>query len=95
MEIKNPVGCRMKPGAPRATSLRDTNARSSSEVVYPFGVQNDLGHVVLTRNAKVKNSDSFLKRSKLRDRHHSNARRQIIWRLGLEHDSSKGRRFLE
>ena len=44
---------RMKPGAPRATTVRENNARSGSEVVYPFGVQNDLGHVVLTRNAKV------------------------------------------
>ena len=45
--------CRMKPGVPRPSIAKDSNARSESEVVYPFGVQNDLGHVVLTRNAKV------------------------------------------
>lgn len=44
---------RMKPGVPRASIAKDLNVRSESEVVYPFGVQNDLGHVVLTRNAKV------------------------------------------
>jgi len=43
----------MKPGAPKATKGADSNARAERELVYPFGVQNDLGHVILTRNAKV------------------------------------------
>jgi len=43
----------MKPGAPRVQKAADSNVRTEREVVYPFGVQNDLGHVVLTRNAKV------------------------------------------
>ncbi len=44
----------MKPGAPRAPNAKDSNVRTENEVVYPFGVQNDLGHVVLTRNSKVR-----------------------------------------
>ncbi|CAG7724464.1 unnamed protein product [Allacma fusca] len=49
----------MKPGAPRAPkATTDPNAvRAENEVVYPFGVQNDLGHVVLTRNAKSSRED--------------------------------------
>lgn len=39
---------RMKPGAPRAKAT-ESNARSERELLYPFGHQNDLGHVVLTR----------------------------------------------
>ena len=47
----------MKPGVPRTPKpngdSNTTATRTEHEVVYPFGVQNDLGHVVLTRNAKV------------------------------------------
>lgn len=45
---------RMKPGASRVPKPGEpNNAPTKKEVVYPFGVQNDLGHVVLTRNSKV------------------------------------------
>lgn len=44
----------MKPGASRIPKPGEpSNAPTKKEVVYPFGVQNDLGHVVLTRNSKV------------------------------------------
>lgn len=39
----------MKPGAPRAPKATESNARTERELLYPFGHQNDLGHVVLTR----------------------------------------------
>lgn len=54
--------CRMKPGAPRAPKATESNARSSDrELLYPFGHQNDLGHVVLTRPQvrRRKSGDNF------------------------------------